>query len=162
MTGLFPPDSKDAIYLTRRDPEELLGTYSQHTILLDEHVWPTAEHYFQAMHFASLEEQALIRNSESPADARRLGEPGWIARLFRPIRKDWPNVRVAFMTRAVYTKCKTYPEIEQRLIATGSKRIIESDQYDYFWGCGRDLRGDNMYGKILMNVRDKLNAEANP
>jgi predicted NAD-dependent protein-ADP-ribosyltransferase YbiA (DUF1768 family) len=37
--------------------------------------------------------------------------------------------------------------------------LVESSNYDYFWGCGRDRRGENMYGKVLMNVREKLREE---
>jgi ribA/ribD-fused uncharacterized protein len=64
------------------------------------------------------------------------------------------------MTRAVYTKCKTYDDIAGLLLSTGTQRLVENSQYDYFWGCGRDRRGENMYGQILMNVRDKLMQEA--
>jgi hypothetical protein len=65
------------------------------------------------------------------------------------------------MTRAVYTKCKTHAEIAALLLSTGSNRLVENSQYDYFWGCGRDRRGTNSYGQVLMNVRDKLAAEQN-
>ena len=37
--------------------------------------------------------------------------------------------------------------------------IVESSLYDHYWGCGRDQRGHNYYGKMLMDVRDKLRAE---
>jgi ribA/ribD-fused uncharacterized protein len=63
------------------------------------------------------------------------------------------------MTRAVYIKCRTHPEIAEALLATGDQVLVESSNYDYFWGCGRDRRGENMYGKVLMNVREKLRDE---
>jgi predicted NAD-dependent protein-ADP-ribosyltransferase YbiA (DUF1768 family) len=31
--------------------------------------------------------------------------------------------------------------------------------YDYYWGVGRDGRGYNVFGKVLMAVRDKLMEE---
>ena len=31
--------------------------------------------------------------------------------------------------------------------------------YDYYWGVGRDGRGHNVFGKVLMAVRDKLMQE---
>ena len=31
--------------------------------------------------------------------------------------------------------------------------------YDCYWGCGRDTRGLNTYGKVLMNVRARLRKE---
>ena len=64
------------------------------------------------------------------------------------------------MTRGTYIKCRTHPEVAAALLATGDLLIIETSQYDYYWGCGRDLRGDNVYGKVLMNVRTQLRKEA--
>ena len=63
------------------------------------------------------------------------------------------------MTRAVYIKCRTHSEVSQALLATGKETLVESSQYDYFWGCGRDGRGNNAFGKVLMAVRDKLTQE---
>ncbi len=66
------------------------------------------------------------------------------------------------MTRAVYTKCRTHPNIARELLATGDETLVDNNQYDYFWGCGRDRRGNNAYGKALMNVRAKLREEQKP
>jgi ribA/ribD-fused uncharacterized protein len=60
------------------------------------------------------------------------------------------------MTRAVYTKCRTHQDVADLLLATGDKQIVETSTYDYYWGCGRDGRGHNTFGKVLMSVRDKL------
>ena len=66
------------------------------------------------------------------------------------------------MTRAVYIKCRTHEEVAAALLATGDQQIVESSQYDYYWGCGRDGRGHNAFGKVLMAVRDKLKQEQGP
>jgi len=63
------------------------------------------------------------------------------------------------MTRAVYTRARTHENIADMLLETGDKTIVEKSLYDYFWGCGRDGRGLNKYGQVLMNVRAKLLAE---
>ena len=57
------------------------------------------------------------------------------------------------MTRAVYIRARSHPELAQELLNTGDQTLVENSQYDYFWGCGRDRRGNNTYGKVLMNVR---------
>lgn len=160
MSGLFAPPADDAMYLSRRDPDELLGTYSAHQILLDDDAWPTAEHYFQAMRFNDPKMRHRVRDAATPAEAHRLGEPGWFASFFRRQRADWEKMRRVYMTRAVYTKCKAWDEVAERLLDTGNKRLIENDQYDYLWGCGRDLRGENLYGQVLMDVRARLREEA--
>jgi ribA/ribD-fused uncharacterized protein len=63
------------------------------------------------------------------------------------------------MTRGIYIKCRTHQDIAQMLLETGNDEIMENSQYDYYWGCGRDLRGENAYGKILMDIRQKLRSE---
>jgi ribA/ribD-fused uncharacterized protein len=143
-----------SLYFARSDVSQLLGTFSAHPFTLEDQEWPTVEHYFQAMKFDAGAHQDKICTAASPKKARKLGRT-----RFEKIRNDWSSTRTVFMTRAVYTKCKTYPDIAALLLSTGSQKLVESSQYDYFWGCGRDRRGENMYGQILMNVRDKLAEE---
>jgi len=141
-------------YLSRADIEESLGTYSPHPFTLEGKSWPSVEHYFQAMKFDNQDYQERIRTAASAKQARKLGR----TRLKR-IRRDWKDVKATYMTRAVYTKCRSHPDIAERLKTT-ERPLIENSLYDYYWGCGRDRRGKNMYGQILMNVRDKLRQEA--
>lgn len=152
--GLFAEKDQDTLYFARSDESQVFGAWSDHPFLLEDKTWPTVEHYFQAMKFADPEYQEKIRNTASPKQARKLGRS-----RFKKIRKDWPKVKVIYMTRAVYTKCKTYPEIAGELLATETQKLIENSVYDYYWGCGRDRRGENMYGQVLMNVRKKLSEE---
>lgn len=149
--SLFNNIPEDSLLLNRSDPKELLGSFSPHSFFLDGHTWPTAEHYYQAMKFTDTEYQELIRNAPSVEKARRLGH-----RWFKRKREDYNKVRITLMTRAIYTKCRTYPKIARTLIDTGEQFIAERSFSDYFWGCGRDGRGDNHYGRVLMNVRSRL------
>ena len=155
MGGLFPPDDENAIYLSRANVMEDLGTFSKHSFQLEDKIWPSVEHYYQAMKFENDAQQEKVRLADNPKQARKLGRT-----RFKRIRKDWRKVKVVYMTRAVYTKCKTYPEIAEKLVATDGQKLVENSQYDYFWGCGRDRRGENHYGVVLMNVRKKLIEEA--
>ena len=151
---LEPSDEQDAIYLFRSDVNEPLSTYSRHGFTLEGRDWPSVEHYFQAMKFADPVYQEVIRSAGHPRKARRLGR----TRMKR-IRRDWRTIRRVIMTRGIYTKCRTHPEVAERLLATGNRRLVESSAYDYFWGCGRDRRGSNYYGRVLMDVRAKLREE---
>lgn len=152
--GLFPDLDSDNLYIARSDVNEVLGTFSRHGFELEGQHWPSVEHYYQAMKFESPEAQEKIRNTAHPRKARKMGRS-----RFRKLRRDWRKVKVIYMTRGVYTKCRAHPEIAEALLATGEKNLMESSQYDYFWGCGRDRRGNNQYGKVLMNVRRKLREE---
>ena len=149
--SLFISPDQDAIYFSRTDVTQAFGAWSAHPFVLEDKEWPTVEHYYQAMKFEDPAYQEKIRGAESPKLARKLGRS-----RFKKIRKDWKKVKVVFMTRALYTKCRTYSNIADELLASGSSKLVENSVYDYFWGCGRDRRGTNMYGQVLMNVRQKL------
>jgi len=156
-SALFPDFDGDAIYFSRADVNEDFGTFSKHGFFLDGCDWPSVEHYYQAMKFESAEAREEIRLASHPRRARKLGRS-----RRRKLRPDWPEVKRVYMTRAVYTKCRAHPGIARKLLATGEKRLVENSQYDYFWGCGRDRRGGNHYGRVLMAVREKLREEAAP
>jgi ribA/ribD-fused uncharacterized protein len=155
--GLFEEENVNDIFFSRHDESELLGSASTHPFTLEDQQWSTAEHYYQAMLFDNPKIQAKILSLPSAKSVEKFTK--W--RLLQK-KKGWKKLRQVLMTRAIYTKCKTYPEVAERLLATGDKKLVENSAYDYFWGCGRDRRADNTYGKVLMNVRKKLKEETNP
>ncbi|MEE4661978.1 MAG: NADAR family protein, partial [Halieaceae bacterium] len=138
-----PGRGRDALYLSRTDANEPLSAYSRHGFFLDDAQWPSVEHYFQAMKSLDGDWRERVRMAPHPRQARRLGRSRRAG-----LRKDWKQVRRVVMTRAVYIKCRTHAEVAQRLLATGAARLVESNAYDYFWGCGRDRRGLNVYGEV--------------
>lgn len=154
---LFPEEDANAHYIERQAEDALLGSCSSHAFRLEGVEWPSVEHYFQAMKFQTTDPEYMekIRLAKHPKAARRLGR-----KHSRKLRKDWKQVKKIVMTRAVYTKCKAHPEVASALLETGDDRLVNNQQYDYFWGCGRDRRGENTYGKVLMDVRNKLREEA--
>ncbi len=156
ISVMFESAPETALFVSRLSTTEPLGTTSRHSFQLEDRVWPSVEHYVLAMQFEDDKKQESIRLADDPTKARKLGKTGW----FRRPRADWDSVKRAYMTRGFYTKCRTHADVAEALLATGDQQIVENDQYDYYWGCGRDRRGNNIYGKILMEVRDKLREEA--
>lgn len=154
---LFPELDEDAVYFSRSDESEILGTHAIYPFKLEGKEWPSVEHYFQAMKFetSAPDYAEKIRQASDAKKARKLG-----ATRFKKLRDDWKKIRRIMMTRAVYTKAKAYPKVEQALLESGQRKLVENSQYDYFWGCGRDRRGENIYGKVLMDVREKLLQES--
>ncbi len=152
--SLFPDDD-EALYFSRYDSTELLGSFAELSFPLEDTLWPTVEHYLQAMQYEKTSEQERVRNLATAAEAHKEAKGRW----FKKKRADWESLRSVYLTRAIYTQCKTHAEVSERLLTTGKQRLVENDQYDYYWGCGRDRRGTNMYGQVLMSVRDKLRDE---
>jgi len=152
--SLFSTVAANAVLVSRLDPNELLGTYSAHSFFLDDQEWPTAEHYYQAIKFNDdLKER--IRTAATPTQARKIA-----TRPFRRRRDDWKKIETIVMTRALYTKCRTHAEVANRLLETSPLELAENTFGDYYWGIGRDGRGQNNYGKILVNIRTRLMEEA--
>jgi ribA/ribD-fused uncharacterized protein len=143
--------TETSVYVSMTDVENPLSAASPQAFSLDDAEWPTAEHYLLAMQFEDPALAAEIRSALDPQQARRLAK-----RHKRKIRSDWDSVRRVYMTRAIYTRSQSYPASARALLETGDKRIVESNLYDYYWGCGRDGRGLNTYGEVLMDVREKL------
>jgi N-glycosidase YbiA len=138
-------------FYTPNDEYGCFSNFSRHGIFLDEHYWPTVEHYFQAQKFLDAEYRGKIAQARTPKDAKTMG---WNRLL--PIRADWDEIRDDVMRRGVQLKFETHAEIRAILLATGTAELVENAPSDYYWGCGADGTGQNRLGKILMEIRSLL------
>lgn len=148
---IFASNQEKVIYVARADVESLLAAWSKHGFELELAEWPSVEHYYQAMKFEDSDLREAIRAAAHPKEAQQIAKKNK-----RRVRKGWKALKKTYMTRAVYLKARTHPEAADALFGTGNAKIVETSQYDYYWGCGRDGRGENNYGKVLMEVREKL------
>jgi ribA/ribD-fused uncharacterized protein len=71
-------------------------------------------------------------------------------------RKDWQEVKVEIMTEIIAAKVAQHDDVRECLLKTGNKEIIENSPWDSFWGIGKEGKGQNTSGKILMRVREEL------
>ncbi|MBS2000876.1 MAG: NADAR family protein [Cyanobacteria bacterium SZAS LIN-5] len=118
---------------------------------IDERVWPTVEHYFQAQKFLDLEIQERIRETKSPMVAARMGRD-----RKKPLRADWESVKIDLMVEAVRAKFTQHEGLRKILLSTGTATLVEHTKGDKFWGDGGDGTGKNMLGVILMRIRDEF------
>ncbi|SMF23560.1 hypothetical protein SAMN02745866_01517 [Alteromonadaceae bacterium Bs31] len=144
-------EKENAYQFSRFNRDHLLSTCSVHPLELEDERWMTAEHYYQAQIVASKEIVEKIKNAESGEQAYKLG-----SRWFRRKKAGWKDTRRVFMTRALYTKVQMYPLVKEALLDTDERLILETSLYDPYWGISRDQRGENMLGKVWMDIRKKL------
>lgn len=149
--SLFPPHRDEILTVSRDDPLDPFSSFSRHGFFLEGKEWPSVEHYYQAKKFEDESYQEVIRSANHPKKARKLGR----SRKYK-IRSGWKALRQTVMTRGLYTKLQVHPEIAEKLLETGGQYITETTQFSYYWGVGRDGRGHNTYGKVLMGIRAKL------
>ena len=115
--------------------------------------WPTVEHYFQAMKFsgdANKEYRERIRSAHSPKQAKQLGQ----SRNY-PLRQDWEEAKESIMLNALRKKFAN-PKMRSVLLSTKQRHLYENSPYDKYWGIGKDHKGKNRLGALLMQVRQEL------
>ncbi len=131
-----------------------LATYSPFGFYKDGIFWKTSEHYYQAQKFNYDEAINKIIKADTPKEASLIGRDRKYV-----IKDNWDEIKNEVMFDAVYYKFKQNAEIMKKLISTGESEIVEATIKENYWGCGPNNDGVNMYGKILMAVREKLKKE---
>lgn len=118
----------------------------------------TSEHYFAACKTLDANWCQRIIGADTAADAKRLGRQC-------PCQPEWGRVRVNVMSQAIWYKFTQHPELQEKLIATGTQVMVEGNWWhDNFWGdcyCNdKDGRhpeclqpGKDALGLLLMNLR---------
>lgn len=151
-----PSAGLDNIYFYSTKPEfKELSNFYPASFTLDGKDWPTVEHYFQAMKFPNNPEyQEKIRKTANPASAKKLGLSKEV-----PIRENWDTYRLEVMRKAIEAKFTQNEELKELLLSTGNRKLMEASPTDIFWGIGKSKKGQNMLGKMLMELRDRLSAE---
>lgn len=147
----YDPTLEEAVQFSRFDKESPFSTIADYGFELDGHYWRTAEHYYQACKFKGMNYENIIREAEDGELAYQLGNR-WLKRKV----KGWKSNRQVYMTRALYRRVMEFSAVKEALLETGDEKIIETSQYDYFWGLGRDQRGKNTLGQIWMDIRKKI------
>jgi ribA/ribD-fused uncharacterized protein len=120
---------------------------------LNDRVWPTSEHYFQAQKFAGTPHEEEVRQAKSPMIAARMGRS-----RKRPLRKDWEKVKDDVMLQALRAKFTQHPELKKLLLGTGDAPLVEHTKNDRYWADGGDGKGLNRLGILLMRLRTELRA----
>jgi ribA/ribD-fused uncharacterized protein len=150
-------DNTNTIYFYEPyDPYGYFCNLSDYPVTLDGKTWPTAEHYYQAQKHKNPDYREQIRQCPTPREAIALGR-NESSSSFRS--DDWMDVRVDVMRKVIEEKFSHNDDLSALLLATGEKKLVERSAIDSFWGDGPDGNGENWLGKVIMEVRDKLQKE---
>lgn len=123
-------------------------------------VWPTTEHYFQAQKFPySRVSRDEYRQMTTPRLAQEFAQQGAQKRL---VDENWnkESVFIPAMYRGLVAKFTQHPKLYKLLLNTDNKILVEDTALstgwnDERWGAGKDYRGANYLGRLLMYIRDE-------
>jgi ribA/ribD-fused uncharacterized protein len=144
--------SKIINFYTTKGEHGYFSNFSRYPVKIKGKIWPTTEHYFQAMKFEGTVHEAEIRKADNPMQAAQMGRD-----RKRPLRTDWEIVKNNIMKEAIRAKFTQHSDLKNKLLSTNGSILVEHTVNDKYWGDGGDGSGKNMLGKILMEVRDELN-----
>jgi len=162
----IPDDNRILFFKRDRNAFGFLSNYHDAPITIDGEVWRSTEFFYQAQKSANSEYRDAIRLATSADHAKGIGadpqrskkarKRSWFHGRLDQWRTDWHEAKLAVMETAVRAKFGQNPELRAMLLATGDAVIIEDSSHDPFWGIGRDGKGENWMGRVLMKVRQEL------
>ena len=141
-------------FYSTKDAYGCFSNFSAHPFRLKNKIWKTSEHYFQAQKFAGTPHEEEVRLAGSPMIAARMGRD-----RKRPLRPDWEAVKLDIMREALRAKFTQNEELKRILLETEDAILVEHTTNDNYWGDGGDGSGQNMLGKLLMEVREELKSK---
>lgn len=134
----------------------MFSNFSSFKVEYDGVLWMTSEHAYQAAKFKDPSTREKIMNALSSHDAFEL------SRVYsKEVRNDWGDIKIPVMKDIVRNKLYTHQLIQEKLLETGTRVIVEDSPTDSFWGWGPDKKGRNELGKIWMELRGDLQKSFN-
>ncbi|KAK3091073.1 hypothetical protein FSP39_016955, partial [Pinctada imbricata] len=116
------------------------------------------KHRFHSVEQAFQYEKALRHGEKSLASKIDQSRHAGIAKkLGRQVKLDprWDMEKERLMYNLLRTKSRQCGEFREKLIESGENQLLENKP-DPFWGIGKDGKGMNVLGKMMVELRSEL------
>lgn len=151
------------VYKTKEDFGGLSNMASGYPLQINGTRVLTTEALYQACRFPHRPDvQREIVGQHSPMTAKMKSKPHR-----KDTRSDWDEVRFKIMRWCLRVKlAQNYEKFGRLLLATHDRPIVEQSRKDDYWGAkladeaGDILIGQNVLGRLLMELREKLKEDA--
>jgi ribA/ribD-fused uncharacterized protein len=174
-TESYKKDSS-AWFYSSRDPRYELSNMSRLSLIHRGIEWRTSEHLYQASKYSSTVKCAEEKDRNNPTIMTNvrarifMAHNGMAAKITQKcaveaglVRDDWQDQNITNMHYVLALKLAcNYEVLNDILERTEDKDIVEISKKDSFWGCrtvyhpnGVRLVGQNVLGKLWMNIRDR-------
>ncbi|MBY0538548.1 NADAR family protein [Patescibacteria group bacterium] len=127
-----------------------LSPFSAHEVVVDDIVYKTAEHAYQALRMKP-EARAEIIDSPSPLEAWRRAQTSKENNQI-----DESVDKLELMEKIFRAKLKQHKDVRDILESTATQELLKVYDTDYYWGTGADGSGENQMGKLWMKLRAEL------
>ena len=152
-----------------KSAEKPYGVFSQLAICkfeIDGKVYSCSEQYMMAEKarlFKDTETENKIMSAITPAHLKNLGQK---VKNFN--QEIWDKNAYDIVVKGNYEKFKQNKYLQNILLSTESKVLVEASPYDEIWGIGMEANdyramhpkywnGKNLLGKALVDVRNEFN-----
>jgi ribA/ribD-fused uncharacterized protein len=122
----------------------------------------TAEHAYhweKFNNFGSSNSEAikqLIRIAPSAHQAFKIAQT-----FIDDVPKDWDKIKCKIMKNILLAKVNQHEYVKRKLLETGDRHLVEDSWRDSVWGWGPDRNGQNLLGKLWMEIREEIKEESN-
>jgi len=118
----------------------------------------TAEAAYQWTKFHSIPLESIRLNIQVDIyNARSAHEAFKIAEANRKYAHPcWDKLKIGVMHQILKAKTGQHEYVQRKLLQTGDRVLIEDSWRDNFWGWGATGDGENMLGKLWMEIRNEL------
>lgn len=134
------------------DAHFFLSNFSPSRVSFEGEIYPSVEHAFQAAKTLDPISRNIIRMSDTPGQAKKLGRKV-------DLRPDWQLVKFEIMYQLLKEKFEN-ADLRRRLLETGDSLLIEGNDWgDRVWGCvllQGEWVGENHLGRLLMRIRSEI------
>lgn len=138
-----------------------LSNFFPATIVYEDEKYYSLEHAYQATKTTDLKKRVPLQFKSGTALSISPGKAKSWGRAVT-LRPDWETIKLKVMEDLLRLKFEI-PDLRAQLMATGSRELIEGNNWnDRFWGkceLGGVWEGENHLGKLLMKIRDELHEQ---
>jgi len=144
-------DAESAHFFTT--PYQPFDNWSAHRVKLWGREFATVEHGYHWRKFSETAPDVAELVLEAPSAWATWQISREHAKKRRP---DWDEVKIGIMRELLVAKLEQNEDVRERLAASAHKTIIEDSPWDSFWGLGPKGDGENMMGRLWMELREGL------
>ncbi len=124
-----------------------LSNFYPSPVTLDDIIYPTVEHAYQAAKVLNPDTRERIRQCRTPGEAKSLQK--------HDIRQDWNRIKYTVMYNLLIQKFSEHEDLKRKLLDTYPEELEETNTWnDTYWGVCNGV-GDNNLGKLLKYIRDE-------